>query len=243
MPSLNQKEADKAIWKKIVWPHVSDPSRIRREVKDQMEEHDRRPALMDEIERLRGFLEEKGQRVETIKTLAIEGVLKPSEARENRRATEKEIEEFQRAIAEREAEIAGYSEREAVLDDLEQEMVRFRKRLQLYERKDHTEAQPTARLRRKALIDFMGDGNIHAYPEGDHIKLVARSRLVVPHNEDKFCDASVTTGATCSACAEALLEAGASEVRVAALASPYLGLDGVPETTHSNTGPEVAGTI
>jgi hypothetical protein len=30
----------------------------------------------------------------------------------------------------------------------------------LYERKDHTDAQPTKRLRRKAFLDFIGDGHV-----------------------------------------------------------------------------------
>lgn len=52
-------------------------------------------------------------------------------------------------------------------------------------------------------------------------------------------DDVVTTGATCGACAEALLDSGAEEVRVAGLASPYFeaGPDGDPAA-----GPEVEAT-
>ena len=48
-------------------------------------------------------------------------------------------------------------------------------------------------------------------------------------------DDVITTGATCSACADALLAAGAREVRVAALASPYFDAQLDPQSLPDKT--------
>ena len=51
-------------------------------------------------------------------------------------------------------------------------------------------------------------------------------------------DDVITTGATCSACADALLAAGAREVSVAALASPYFDAQSGPQDQPGKTAPK-----
>ncbi|MBK37336.1 MAG: hypothetical protein CME26_17675 [Gemmatimonadetes bacterium] len=120
-------------------------------------------------------------RIERIKRLAIDGALTSLEALAERKAAENEVTATKQHISKIEGEIAAYDLERESLDNLEKLIESYRWRLKLYERKDHTDLQPSKHLRRQALLDFLGDGCVVVtMPRPGWVELVAEPVFDVP---------------------------------------------------------------
>jgi hypothetical protein len=184
LPHIPQEALDGEVWKQIVWPYLSDPKKIRQLAESQLQENDMRPQLLEQLTRLKEQIDERLRRIDRIKQLAQDGLYRGKEAAEERAAVENDMAATKQHISKIEGEIAAYDLERESLDNLEKLIESYRRRFKLYWRRDHTDAQPTKRFRRKALEDFLGDGHVTvSVNKSGEIEAVAEPVFSVPVGE------------------------------------------------------------